>query len=290
MGLNSGAAKLNEETTEQKIREYVWLHSDEPLRKIQAGILEEFGETISLEWISKEKRGYLTADEHPIGENILTEPSIDDEAIHSIAEAFPTVTQEQVQEIIRLKTTTRLGYRRIGKRLTPPLGKDTVSRIWKMYEASAKPPEPSVEDEEIKKLRAQLAEKERLKRLREEKEKLLKQDVFLSLETEGDNLVLRIVEDEVAKKHPETYQEFKQYREREHLSPEAALQKIGVTASSLIDTFDDWYDFWNEDGYSGMECLTWEVWSEINAAQPTSPTTKQDATEEAKTYRRFQTK
>lgn len=41
---------MNEKTTEQKIKEHVWLYADEPLRKIQAGILEEFGETRSLEW------------------------------------------------------------------------------------------------------------------------------------------------------------------------------------------------------------------------------------------------
>jgi hypothetical protein len=270
MGLNSEAAKLNEETTEQKIREYVWLHADEPLRKIQAGILEELGESKSLQWISKEREEYLAADKPATEENSFLEASIDDEAIQSVAQAFPSVTQEQIREVVRLKTSTRLGYRRIGKRLTPPIGKDTVSRIWKMYEASAKPPEPPVEDEELKSLRAQLAEMERLKRIREEKEKLLKQHVLLSLETEGDDLVLRIVEDESAKINSETHQKFRQYCTRENLSPKVALQKIGVTASSLIDTFDDWYELWKEDGKSGTECLAWEVWSEINAELPAS--------------------
>lgn len=270
MGLNSEVAKLNEETTEQKIKEYTWLHADEPLRKIQAGILEEFGENRSLKWISKEREEYLAADEHPTEENSLIEPSIDDEAIQSVAEAFPSVTQEQIREVVRLKTSTRLGYRRIGQRLNPPIGKDTVMRIWRMYKALSAPPKPSVEDDEIKNLKAQLAEKERLNRIREEKEKLLKQHVLLSLETEEDDLVLRIVEDDVAKKHPETYQEFRQHCEREHLTPKNALQKIGVTASSLIESFDDWYDLWNEDGKSGTECLTWELWSEINAELPAS--------------------
>lgn len=271
---------MNEKTTEQKIKEYVWLHSDEPLRKIQAGILEELDESKSLQWISKEKQEYLNADEYPIEENSLIEPSIDDETIQSVAEAFPSVTQEQIQEIIRLKTTTRLGYRRIGKRLNPPIGKDTVMRIWRMYKALSAPLKPSVEDEEIKNIKAQLAEKERLKRIREEKEKLLKQHVLLSLESEGDDLVLRIVEDEIAKIDPETYPKFRQYCTRENLSPQVALQKIGVTASSLIDTFDLWYDFWNEDGKSGTESLTWELWSEINADLPRQDKQKTHAKEE----------
>jgi hypothetical protein len=194
-------------------------------------------------------------------ENSLIEPSIDDEAIQSVAQAFPSVTQEQIREVVRLKTSTRMGYRRIGQRLTPPIGKDTVSRIWKMYEASAKPSEPPVEDEELKSLRAQLAEMERLKRIREEKEKLLKQHVLLSLETEGDNLILHIVENDVAKLDSEAYQEFRRYCEHERLSPEDALQEIGVTASLLIDTFDNWYDWFNKHGSSGMECLTCAVWS-----------------------------
>jgi hypothetical protein len=139
-----------------------------------------------------------------------------------------------------------------------------------MYKALSAPLKPSVEDEEIKNLKAQLAEMERLKRIREEKEKLVKQHVLLSLENEGDDLVLRIVEDELAKINPETHQKFRQYCTRENLSPKVALQKIGVTASSLIDTFDDWYDLWKEDGKSGTGCLAWEVWSEINADLPAS--------------------
>jgi len=235
------------------------------VRKIQAGIMEEFGENRSLEWIAREREEYLAADETPIDEKSFSESSTDEEVFQSIAEAFPSVTPEQIREVVKLKATTRLGYRRIGKSLNPPLGKDIVMRICQIYKTLSRPVEPTVEDEELKNLRAQIEEKERLKKLREEKEKLIRQDVRLSLETGGDDLVLRIVEDEVAEKHPETYQEFRQCCEREHLALKAALQKIGVTASSLIDTLDDWYDLWNEDGYSGMECLIWEVWSEINA-------------------------
>jgi hypothetical protein len=279
MELSSEAVKMNK-STEEKIREYVWLHADEPARKIQAGILEEFGETRSLEWISKEREEYLTADEHLTEENSFLESSIGDEAIQSVAEAFPSVTQEQIREVVRLKTSTRMGYRRIGKRLNPPIGKDTVMRIWRMYKALSAPLKPSVEDEEIKNLKAQLAEMERLKRIREEKEKLLKQHVLLSLETEGDDLVLRIVEDELAKINPETHQKFRQYCTRENLSSQAALQKIGVTASNLTEAFDDWYDLWNEDGKSGMECLAWEVWSEINADLPASGQAENSAKEE----------
>jgi hypothetical protein len=161
-----------------------------------------------------------------------------------------------------------LGYRRIGKKLNPPLGKDAVMRIWKMCQATGKPlkpPELTREEEDLEKLRTQVAEKERLKRLQEEKEELLRQDALLSLETEGDDVVVRIVEDEVAEKHPETYQEFRQYCEHQHLTCQTALQKMGLTASNLIDDFDDFYDLWNESGYSGMECLIWEICSEINA-------------------------
>jgi hypothetical protein len=273
---------MNEKTTEQKIKEYIWLHADEPLGEIQAGILEELGESKSLQWISKERQEYLAADKHPMKENSLTEPSIDDEAIRSIAEAFPSVTQEQIREVVKLKTTTRFGYRRIGKRLDPALGKDTVMRIWRMYEALSKPPMRPVEDVELQNLRAQIAEKERLKRIREEKEKLLRRDVLLSLEIEGDDLILRIVEEEVAKIDPETYQKFRQYCKSERLSPKAALQKIGVTASSLIDYFDFWYDVYNENGKSGMECLVGEIQSEIQSKINTSVTKQKGSRGEAK--------
>lgn len=35
---------MDEKTTEEKIKEHVLLYADEALSKIQAGILEEFGE------------------------------------------------------------------------------------------------------------------------------------------------------------------------------------------------------------------------------------------------------
>lgn len=243
---------MNEKTTEQKIKEYVWLHADKSLRKIQAGILEEYGESKSLDWISNERQAYLSADEHPMEENSFVESS-NDEAIRGVAEAFPNVTEEQIREVATLKTTTRLGYRKIGKRLDPPLGKDTVMRIWKIYETRSRSPKPPIEDEEIKKLKAQVAEKERLKRLRDERERLLKQSLLLSLEIEGDNLILRIV-DELAKEDP-AYAKFRENR--------AALQKIGVTASKLIDTFDLWYDFWRKHKDSEMKCLKSEVAAEL---------------------------
>ncbi|MCL6579250.1 MAG: hypothetical protein K6T73_07670 [Candidatus Bathyarchaeota archaeon] len=259
---------MNEETTEQKIKEYVWLHADEPLRKIQAGILEEYGESKSLQWISKERQEYLAADEHPIEENSLTEPSIDDEAITAVAEAFPSVTSEQIREIVKLKTTTRLGYRKIGKRLNPPLGKDTVMRIWQMYETLSRPPKPPVEDEEIKKLKAQVAEKERLRKVREEKEKLLRQDVLLSLENEGDSLILRIVEGEVARMDPKLFREFRRCCKRKRLSPMEMLHKMGIFASGLIDFFDFWYNSRKHEGKSGMDCLIWQLWRQIKACLP----------------------
>jgi len=256
--------KVHEKSTEEKLREYVWLHADESIRKIQTGIMEEFGETRSLKWISKERQEYLAADETPTDENSLSESSIDDESIQAVAESFPNVAQNQIREIIKLKTTTRLGYRRIGRKLNPPLGKDTVMRIWKMRQVTGKPlksPELTREEEELEKLRAQVAEKERLKRLQEEKEELLRKDLLLSLQTERDNLILHIVENEVAKLDPEVYQEFKRYCEYKRLSPKAALQQIGLTAAPLIDNFDNWYDWFYKHGSSGMQCLACAVWS-----------------------------
>jgi len=50
---------MNEKTPEDKIREYIWLHADEPLRKIKAGILQDYGESKSLQYISKERQAYL---------------------------------------------------------------------------------------------------------------------------------------------------------------------------------------------------------------------------------------
>lgn len=130
-----------------------------------------------------------------------------------------------------------------------------------------------------------MAEKERLKRLCEEKERLLRQDVLLSLENEGDDLVLRVVEDEMPKLDsygPETYKEFREYCKREGLSSSEALRKLGISASKLLNTFDSWYDAWNElDGKSGIECLIWEVWSEVNAALPRLDTQKTHAREES---------
>ena len=199
-------------------------------------------------------------------ENRLMEPSIDDEALRRVAEAFPSVTQEQIREVLRLKTTTRLGYRRIGQKIDPPLGKDMVMRMWKMYEVTAKPPqppEPSAEEAEFEKLRARVAEKRCQKRILEEKERLLREDVRLSLELEGDNLVLRMIEDEIAKRNPRLYEKFKRYCEQIHLGPHYALEKLGITAYELLEDFDSWYEEYQEIFYpevmSGMDCLYWKI-------------------------------
>jgi hypothetical protein len=137
-------------------------------------------------------------------------------------------------------------------------------------------------------LRTQVAEKEHMKRLRKEKEELLRRDVRLSLETEGDDIVLRTAENELAKLDPETYRNFKQHCERERLSPKEALEKMGLTASNLIEEFDFWYELWAEDGISGMERLTKQVWLEIKAfLQEASRAKKQEVNKEAKTYRRL---
>ena len=113
--------------------------------------------------------------------------------------------------------------------------------------------------------------------------------VLLNLETEGDDIVLRTAENELAKLDPETYRNFKQYCERERLSPKEALEKMGLTASNLIEEFDCWYDeVWADDGIPGMERLTKQVWLEINVfLQEASRAKKQEVNKEAKTYRRF---
>ena len=78
-------------------------------------------------------------------------------------------------------------------------------------------------------------------------------------------MILRIVNDDLPKRDPELYEEFKRVCRLESITPKQALQNIGVTAPELLESFDAWYDVWAEDGKSGMECLIWEVWSEINA-------------------------
>lgn len=108
-----------------------------------------------------------------------------------------------------------------------------------------------------------MAEKERLKAIQKEKEVLFRKVVLLNLETEGDDIVLRTAENELAKLEPETYRNFKQYCERERLSPKEALEKMGLTASNLIEELDFWYELWAEDGISGMECFTKQLWEEI---------------------------
>jgi len=282
---------MNEKTNEEKIREYVWLHADKPPLEIQAGILNELGQIISLKDICEEKKEYLSADEPITDENTSRSPSSDEETIQRIAKALPSVTKKQILEIVRLKTTTRLGYRKIGQRLSPALGKDTVMRTWKMYQATSKPTKPSKiakEEEELEMLRTQVAEKERLKAIQKEREALFRKVVLLNLETEGDDIVLRTAENELAKLEPETYRNFKQYCERERLSPKAALQKMGLTASNLIEEFDFWYELWAEDGISGMERLTKQLWLEIKAfLQEASRAKKQEVNKEAKTYRRL---
>ena len=65
--------------SEEELQQYVWLHADETLRKIQAGILEQYGENKSLQWISKEKKAYEAEKEDitvPLPEVTVDDPEI----------------------------------------------------------------------------------------------------------------------------------------------------------------------------------------------------------------------
>jgi len=257
---------MSEKTTDERIVEYIWLHAYEPSEKIQAGILKEFGVTKSLEWISKEKQEYLASDGSSIEENNLKEHFADEEAVRRVAKSFPSVTEKQIIELVRLKTTTRLGYRKIGQRLNPAVGKDTVMHIWKTYQAMSKPPKPSKlaeAKEEVERLRALVAEKEQLKNLQKEKEELIRKNVLLSLETQRDDLILHLTKREGARVDPETNQSFIQYCQSKHRSPKEALEIMDITASNLIEDFDHFYEVWAEDGFSGIECLIRQIWLEI---------------------------
>jgi len=99
-----------------------------------------------------------------------------------------------------------------------------------------------------------------------EMKRLEKLNVLLRLKQEGNELILQIVENQIQKIDPGQYQEFIEFCKHEGLSLEEAVRKIGVNASELMETFDNWYDVWAEDGKSGIECLIWEVWSELNEA------------------------
>jgi hypothetical protein len=262
---------MGEKTIEEKITEYVWLHADEPPRKIQTGIRKEFGVARPLDWISKERQKYLNADEPSTEENTTTAPSTDQEAIKRVAKAFPSVTQKQIAEIIRLKATTRLGYRRIGQKLSPSVGKDTVMRILKMFQSirkecspPLKSPEVAKEEEKYERIRVQVAEQEYIKSLRKKTEELHRRDVHLSLENDGDDLIAAMADLEMPKIHPETHQRFRQYCQREQLSTKAALQKMGITAEYLLESFDDWYEQQAKDGDVGMKALAWTVTIEVD--------------------------
>jgi hypothetical protein len=263
---------MGEKTIEEKITEYVWLHADESPKKIQAGILKVFGVEKDLDWISNEKQGYLNSDEPSAAENATTAISADEEAIQRIAKAFPSVTQKQIAEIIRLRATTRLGYRKIGQKLNPPVGKDTVMRILKMFQSITKqslPPQKSLEvakeEEKYERIKVQVAEEEYIKSLRKKTEELHRKYVHLRLENDGDDLIVAIAEHEMPKLNPETYQRFRQYCQREHLSTLEALRKMGITAEYFIDTFDDWYNLQAKDGDVGMAALAWAVTLEVDS-------------------------
>jgi len=140
-----------------------------------------------------------------------------------------------------------------------------VQRIWKMHESIAK---PRVQQEGVDRLPSQTDSKEEVATLRERNEVLERENVYRRLTAEGDALTVYIAEHEMAKIHPETYQRFRQYCEREHLSTFEALRKMGITAFSLFVSFPDWYTLHasNEEfKLLGMEALKWEVTLEVDA-------------------------
>ena len=252
---------MSEKTTDERIIECIWLHAYEPSEKIQAGILREFGENRSLSWIAQEQKAYLAEAKPSVEGDTATAPSTDEEAIKRVAEAFPSAAEELIRKIIWFKMNTRFGCRRISQKLNHDVGKDTVQGIWKMYESIAK---PLIKHGNADKLPAQTAIEEEVAPLRERIE-LEKENTYLRLTVEGDALVVEVAEHEMAKKHLETYQRFRQYCEREHLSTVAALRKMGLTASYFLNSFDDWYDQQAEDGDVGISALAWTVTLDIDS-------------------------
>lgn len=265
---------MSEKTTEEKIREYVWLHADKPPGEIQAGLLKEFGESKNLNWIAHEQKAYLAAAEPSVEENASAAPSIDEEAVKRVAAKFPSATEELIRKTVWFKLTTRFGCRRISQKLNHAVGKDTVQRVWKTYVSIAKPcrqapkSPKSKEQDGVNGRRTQAAYEEELTTLRERNETLERENVYHRLKAEGDALIVYIAECEMAKIHLETYQRFRQYCEREHLSALEALRKMGITAFSLFVSFPDWYTVHasSEDfKLLGMEALKWEVTLEVDA-------------------------
>ena len=83
--------------TEEELQQYVWLHADETLRKIQAGILKKYGENKSLQWISKEKKAYEAEKEDT---NIpLPEVSVEDPEISKLKTEIATLELKKQLEI-----------------------------------------------------------------------------------------------------------------------------------------------------------------------------------------------
>lgn len=265
---------MNEKTTEEKIREYVWLHADKPPEETQAGILREFSESRGLNWIAHEQKAYLAEAGPSVEENASAAPLVDEEAVKRVAEKFPSATEELIHKIVWFKLTTRFGCRRISQKLNHAVGKDTALRVWKTYVSIAKPcqqPSKSPKSEEqdgVDGRRAQAAYEEELATLRERNEALERENVYLRLKAEGDALIVDIAECEMAKIHLETYQRFRRYCECEHLSALEALRKMGITTFSLFVSFSDWYTVHasSEDfKLLGMEALIWEVTLEVDA-------------------------
>jgi hypothetical protein len=196
----------------------------------------------------------------------ILKDSVDDPPVQTITTAFPSVSEKQVQEIVRLKTTTGLGYRRIGQRLNPPLKKDTVMRVWKMCKQSLMPPKSSTlttierRNEQVK---GEVAQLKNLRRLKWENEELEKERILLKLQVEGDNLLVSIVEDQIIKTRPETYRKFVQYCSDERLTTAQALQRMGITVSRIYDDFDYAYDTWCDYYHCGMNFLILYVELEI---------------------------
>jgi len=282
---------MSEKTTEEKIREYVWLHADKPPEEIQAGILREFGESRSLNWIAREQKAYLAAAEPSMEENVTTATSIDEEAVKRIATKFPSATEEMIRKIVVFKMTTRFGCRRISQKLNHALGKDTVQRIWRTYMSIAKPcrqppkSPKSKEQDDVDRHQTQAAHEKELATLRERNEALERENVYQRLKAEGDALVVYITEHEMAKIHMETYQRFRQYCGCEHLSALEALRKMGITAFSLFVSFPDWYTVHassEEFKTVGVEALGWEVTLEVDAFLRAKDARERETQREAK--------
>ncbi len=284
---------MSEKTNEEKIREYIWLHADESPEEIQAGILRKYGESRSRNWIAHEQKAYLAEAEPSEEEDAATTPSIDEKAVQLIARKFPSATQELIHKVVGFKLTTRLGCRRISQKLNHALGKDTVQRIWKMYQSIAKPslqslkPKPK-EQNDIDRCQTQATHEEELATLRKRNEMLERENVYQRLKYERDALIVYVAEHEMAKIHLETYQRFRQYCEREHLSTAAALQKMGLTASFLLASLDEWYTSHASSENCkmvGMEALKWEVTLEVDAfLVKTLKKGKADSTQKPKTF------